>query len=255
MSGFRGIEGKVAVVTGAGSGIGRATALTFAREGAKVVLADIQDELGEEVAKQINDDGGEAVYVHTDVTKKDQIQALMEKAVEQFGGVHIAANVAGIEGIAACPTGECTEENWDKVLDVNLRGTFECMKAEIPHMLKNGGGAIVNVASVAGLVGFAGLPAYCASKGGVVQLTRTSALEYAKENIRVNAVCPGVIWTPMVQRLADTPESKAAFESMEPVGRLGEPEEIAEAILWLASDNASFVTGLPMAVDGGFVAQ
>lgn len=248
-------EGKVALVTGAGSGIGRASALAFAREGAKTVVADVVVEGGEETVRMIKEAGGEALFVKTDVSKAAEVEALIQKVVETYGRLDYAHNNAGIEGTMA-PTADCTEENWDRTISINLKGVWLCMKYEIPQMLKQGGGAIVNTASVAGLVGFQGLPAYAASKGGVVQLTRVAALEYAKAGIRVNAVCPGVIRTPMVERLlSGQPEAEAGFIAMEPVGRMGKPEEIAEAVVWLCSDAASFVTGHPMVVDGGLVAQ
>lgn len=248
-------EGKVALVTGASSGIGRASALAFAREGAKVIVADVLVEGGEETVRMIKEAGGEALFVKTDVSKTSEVENLIHKAVETYGRLDCASNNAGIEGQSA-PTADCSEENWDRTININLKGAWLCMKYEIPQMLKQGGGAIVNTASVAGLVGFQGLPAYSASKGGIIQLTRVAALEYAKAGIRVNAVCPGVIRTSMVERLqGGQAEAEAGFIAMEPVGRMGKPEEIAEAIVWLCSDAASFVTGHPMVVDGGLVAQ
>ena len=247
--------GKVALVTGGSSGIGRATASAFAGEGANVVVADVLVEGGGETVRMIKEAGGEAIFVKTDVSKATEVEALIKKIVETYGRLDCAINNAGIEGTMA-PTADCTEENWDRTININLKGVWLCMKYEIPQMLKQGGGTIVNTASVAGLVGLQGLPAYCASKGGVVQLTRTAALEYARAGIRVNAVCPGVIRTPMVDRLiAAQPEMEEALTAMEPVGRTGKPEEVAEAVVWLCSDAASFVTGHAMVVDGGFVAQ
>ncbi len=249
------LEGKVALVTGGSSGIGRACALAFAREEAKIVVADVLVKGGEETVRMIEDAGGEAIFVKTDVSKATDVESMVNGAVKTYGRLDCAVNNAGIEGIMA-PTADCTEENWDRVININLKGVWLCMKYEIPVMLRQGGGAIVNTASVAGLVGFQGLPAYCASKGGIIQLTRAAALEYATRGIRVNAVCPGAIRTPMVERVTGgKPEAEAQFTALEPVGRLGEPEEIAEAVLWLCSDAASFVTGHPMVVDGGFVAQ
>ncbi|MGH7935309.1 MAG: SDR family oxidoreductase [Candidatus Binataceae bacterium] len=249
------MDGKIALVTGGGSGIGRATALAFAREGAKVMIADYAPEGGERTVKMIKDAGGQAGFLNIDVSVAKQVEVMVNKTVETYGRIDCAHNNAGIEGKIA-DTVECTEETWDRTIAINLKGVWLCMKYEIPQMLKQGGGAIVNTASVAGLVGFEGLPAYNASKGGVVQLTRTAALEFAKKNIRVNCVCPGVINTPMVARLIDTSSySEAALSEGEPVGRLGKPEEIAEAVVWLCSDAASFVTGHPMAVDGGWVAR
>lgn len=249
------VAGKVALVTGGGSGIGRATALAFAREGAKVVVADVVTEGGEETVRLVNAAGGEATFVKADVAKAAEVETLIKKTVETYGRLDCAFNNAGIEG-AIAPTADCTEENWDRVVDIDLKGVWLCMKYEISQMLKQGSGAIVNTASVAGLVGFQGIPAYVAAKHGVNGLTKTAALEYAKSGIRVNAVCPGVIHTPMVERaFRSSPQFGEAATALEPVGRLGKPEEIAEAVVWLCLDAASFVTGLPMAVDGGLVAQ
>lgn len=248
-------EGKVAIVTGAASGIGRAAALAFAREGAKVVVADVQAEAGEETVSMIKKAGGEAIFINTDVSKSSEVEALVKKTVETYGRLDYAYNNAGIEG-ATAPTVDCTEENFDKTIIINLKGVWLCMKYEIPEMLKQEKGAIVNCSSVAGLVGFLGIPAYVASKHGIVGLTKTAALEYAKTGLRINAVCPGVIRTPMVERFTSgNPEAEAQVVAMEPVGRMGNPEEIAEAVVWLCSDAASFVTGHPMVVDGGLVAQ
>ncbi len=250
-----GLENKVALVTGGSSGIGRACALAFAREGAKVVVADVLVRGGEETVQMIKEAGGESIFVKTDVSKTADVEALVKRAVDTYGRLDCAINNAGIEGIMA-PTADYTEENWERVININLKGVWLCMKFEIPEMQKQGGGAIVNMASVAGLVGFQGMPAYCASKGGIIQLTKVAALEYAKAGIRVNAVCPGVIRTPMVERVTGgNPEAEAQFTAMEPVGRMGTPEEIAESVVWLCSDAASFVTGHPMVVDGGLVAQ
>ena len=248
-------EGKVALVTGAGSGIGRATALVFAREGAKVVVSDIVVEGGEETVQQIKAAGGEAIFVKADVSKGADVEALITQTVETCGRLDCAFNNAGIEG-GVKPTIDCTEEEFARTIAVNLTGVWLCMKHEIQQMLSQGGGTIVNTASVAGLVGFPGLPDYVASKHGVLGLTKTAALEYAKSGIRVNAVCPGVIQTPMVERGAQlSPGFDELAVSMEPVGRFGQPVEIGEAVVWLCSDAASFVTGHPMTVDGGLVAQ
>jgi NAD(P)-dependent dehydrogenase (short-subunit alcohol dehydrogenase family) len=249
------VNGKIALVTGGGSGIGRATALVFAREGAKIVIADVVVSGGEETVRLIKAAGGEAVFVKADVSKAADVEALIKQTVDTYGRLDCAFNNAGIEGDMAS-TVDCTEENWDRTVAIDLKGVWLCLKYEIPQMLKQGGGAIVNTASVAGLVGFSGLPAYVAAKHGVNGLTKTAALEYAKAGIRVNAVCPGVIKTPMVDRLfSSQPHAGEAIAALEPVGRLGKPEEIGEAVVWLCSDAASFVTGLPMAVDGGLVAQ
>ena len=248
-------DGKVALVTGGASGIGRASALAFARAGAKVVVADVMVEGGRETVQQIEAADGAAIFVKTDVSQAAEVQALVDKTIEAYRRLDFALNNAGIEG-AMAPTADCTEENWDRTISINLKGIWLSMKYEIPQMLKQGGGAIVNMASVAGIVGFQGSPAYCASKGGVIQLTRTAALEYARAGIRVNAVCPGIIRTPMIERVvASQPEMEQALTAMEPVGRIAEPEEIAGAVVWLCSEAASFVTGHPLVVDGGLVAQ
>jgi len=248
-------EGKVSLVTGGSSGIGRAAALAFSREGASVLIADVLTDKGEETVRDIRKGHGKATFVKANVSDASEVENLIKKTVETYGRMDFAFNNAGIEG-AMAPTANCTEENWDRIISINLKGVWLCMKYEIPVMLKQGSGAIVNMASVAGLVGFQGLPAYCASKGGVLQLTRTAALEYVKSGIRVNAVCPGVIRTSMVERLlSGQPAAEAGFVAMEPIGRMGKPEEVAEAVVWLCSDAASFVTGHPLVVDGGLVAQ
>jgi NAD(P)-dependent dehydrogenase (short-subunit alcohol dehydrogenase family) len=246
---------RVALVTGAATGIGRAAALAFAHEGADVVVADIDDERGTKVAAEVEAVGVHAIFVHADMSRPDEVDELVNRTVERFGRIDYAFNNAGIEGTPA-PTDECTRENWDRTIATNLTGVFSCMHAEIPKMLAQGGGVIVNNASVAGLVGFAGIPAYTASKHGVVGLTRNAALDYATRNIRVNAVCPGVIDTEMVERFThhDT-EAMQELTKTEPIGRLGTPDEIADAVVWLCSDRASFVTGQAIAVDGGYVAQ
>ncbi|MCZ7384014.1 MAG: SDR family oxidoreductase [Candidatus Methanoperedens sp.] len=250
-----GLENKVALVTGGGSGIGRACALAFAREGARVVVADVMERGGKETVQMIQETGGESIFVKTDVSKPADVEALVKRAVDTYGRLDCGINNAGIEGIMA-QTADYIEENWERVININLKGVWLCMKYEIPEMQKQGGGAIVNMASVAGLVGFQGMPAYCASKGGIIQLTKVAALEYAKAGIRVNAVCPGVIRTPMVERVTGgNPEAEAQFTAIEPVGRMGTPGEIAESVVWLCSEAASFVTGHPMVVDGGLTAQ
>ncbi len=248
------LEGKVALVTGGGSGIGRASALAFAREGAKVVVADVQVKGGEETVRVIKDTGHEAIFVKADVSKASDVENLISTTVRTYSRLDCAHNNAGIEGTSAS-TIDCTEENWDRVIDINLKGVWLCMKYEIPAMLKQGG-AIVNTSSVAGFVGFRDMPAYCASKGGIIALTRATALEYAARGIRINAVCPGVIRTAMVERVTGgKPEAEAPFIGLEPVGRMGTPEEVAEAVVWLCSNAASFVTGHPMVVDGGLISQ
>jgi NAD(P)-dependent dehydrogenase (short-subunit alcohol dehydrogenase family) len=249
------LAGKVAVITGASSGIGKATALLFGDEGASVVVADRDELRGEQVAQTIRGRGAQALFAKTDVSKPEDVQAMIRAAVVAYGRLDVIFNNAGIEGEMNKPTADCTLENWHRVIDINLTGVFLGMKYAIPEMLKNGGGSIINNASVAGLVGFAGIPAYCASKGGVIQLTRCAAMEYATQGIRVNVICPGVIWTPMVERATGgTAEAEAAFKAMEPVGRFGTAEEIAKMALFLACDDASFCTGAPFIVDGGFVA-
>ena len=246
-------KNKVAIVTGGSFGIGKATAIAFAQKGAKVVIADwVEDS---ETLNAIKTLGGEAIFIKCDVSKTEDVKAMLEKTIATFGHLDYAFNNAGIEGNNGI-TQECTEENWDKTIGINLKGIWLCMKYEIPEMLKQGKGVIINCASIAGLVGFPGLPAYVASKHGVIGLTKTSALECAKLGIRVNAVCPGAIKTPMIDRITgNKKEVEEQFAGMEPIGRLGHPEEVANAVLWLCSDEASFVTGHAMAVDGGWVAQ
>ena len=249
------VQDKIALVTGGGSGIGRATALTFAREGAKVVVADIVVTGGEETVQLIQAAGGESIFVKADMANASDIEAMVQKVIATYGRLDCAHNNAGIEG-ATGRTADYSEAEWDRVIRINLTAVWLCMKYEIPQMLKQGGGAIVNTASDAGLLGVPQMPAYVASKHGVVGLTKTAALEYAKSGIRVNAVCPGVIHTPMVERITGQRPGRAErMTAAEPVGRMGKPEEIAAAVVWLCSDAASFVTGLPMAVDGGIAAQ
>ncbi len=249
------LDGKVALITGAGSGIGRASALAFAREGAKVAVADIVVEGGEETVRMVQEAGGEAFFIKVDVANAAEVEAMVNTVVDTYGRIDCAYNNAGIEGRLAS-TDEYPEDVFDKVIDINLTGVWLCMKYELPHMLKQGSGAIVNTASGAGLIGVAGMSAYVASKHGVVGLTKTAALEYAKSGIRVNAVCPGLIQTPMVERItAEQPQLGEALVAAEPIGRTGKPEEIAESVVWMCSDAASFVTGHAMSVDGGFVAQ
>lgn len=246
-------KNKVAIVTGGASGIGRATALAFAKKGAKVIVVDWKENA--ETVDIIKKSGGEALFIKCDVSKLSDVKAMVEKTIATFGRLDYAFNNAGIEGKHG-DTQDCSEENFDKTIGVNLKGIWLCMKYEIPEMIKQGKGVIVNCSSVAGLVGFAGLPAYVASKHGVIGLTKTSALECAKLRIRVNAVCPGVIQTPMIDRITGKDkEAIEQFTGLEPVGRFGQPEEIANAVIWMCSDGASFVTGHAMAVDGGFVAQ
>lgn len=246
--------GKVALVTGGSSGIGRATALLFAREGAKVVVADVEMEGGQETVRLIKEGDGEALFAKADVSQAAEVEALIQQTVAAYGRLDCAHNNAGIEGRFAL-TAEYPEASWDRVISINLKGVWLCMKYEIPQMLKQGGGAIVNTASGAGLVGIAGGGGYVASKHGVVGLTKTAALECAKAGIRVNAVCPGFIQTPMVERITSRLGPRYTLLDAQPIGRLGRPEEIAAAVVWLCSDAASFVTGHAMAIDGGYVAQ
>ncbi len=245
------LYGKVALVTGASSGIGRATALAFARAGAKIVAASRRIAEGEETVRQIQEAGGEAIFVKTDVSKAAEVETLVNKTVDIYGRLDCAFNNAGIPLIGLLT--DVLEEDWDRVIDVNLKGTWLCLKYEIGAMLKLGGGAIVNVASMGAVVGFAGYTSYCASKGGVIALTQAAAMEYAKSGIRINVVSPGAIETEM---LATIPAPQLAqIIAMHPIGRSGKPKEVAEAVVWLCSDAASFVTGHNMMIDGGYTAQ
>jgi NAD(P)-dependent dehydrogenase (short-subunit alcohol dehydrogenase family) len=249
---MKAFENKVVIVTGAGSGIGRATAIAFAQEGAKVVVSDIQENAGNDTVKEISKNQGVAFFQKCDVSSENDVKALVDKTIETYGKLDCAYNNAGIEG-SPTSTIECTTENWDKTIDTNLKGVWLCMKYEIPAMLKNGQGSIVNCSSIAGLVGFESIPAYVASKHGVIGLTETASLEFAKKNIRVNAVCPGAIHTPMLERFTQGEEQSMADQ--DPMGRVGRPEEIADSVLWLCSDKASYVTGQAIAIDGGWVAH
>ena len=246
------VDRKVAIVTGGSKGIGAATARAFAAHGARVVVADTDEARGQDVVASIGSDGGTALFVPTDVADADSVEAMVSTTVDRFGRLDHAFNNAGIEGDPA-PLEDCARANWDRTLAINLTGVFLCMQAEIPHMLASGGGSIVNCASIAGLVGFPDHPAYVASKHGVVGITKGAALELAPQGIRVNAVCPGVIDTEMIQRAtADQPELMEATIAAHPLGRIGTPEEIAGTVLWLCSEDGGFVTGQAVAVDGGY---
>lgn len=245
-------ENKVVIVTGSGSGIGRATAVAFAKEGAKVVVSDFHEKEGQETIDEIKRHNGEAYFIKCDVSSEQEVKNLVDKTIEKYGRLDCAYNNAGIEG-SPCSTIECSTENWDRTINTNLKGVWLCMKYEIPAMLQNGKGSIVNCSSIAGLVGFETIPAYVASKHGVIGLTETAALEFAKKNIRVNAVCPGPIHTPMLERFTSGEEKMMADQ--DPMGRIGQPEEIADSVLWLSSDKASYVTGQSIAIDGGWVSR
>ena len=250
-----GLAGKVALVTGGGSGLGRATAVELARQGARVLVADLDDRTGSESVDLVRDAGSDGLFVQVDVTQPPAVAAMVAACVAAFGGLHAAVNNAGTTGPGAM-TADYGLDDWHRTMAVNLDGVFYCLRAEIPVMLAGGGGAIVNVASGAGLVGFAGLPAYVASKHGVVGLTRAAALEYARQGVRVNCVCPGSTRTPMLEAFIGEDEKvEKAMRASVPLGRLGRPEEVAAAIVWLCSDAASFVVGHALAVDGGSVIQ
>lgn len=245
----------VALVTGAAAGIGKATALAFADAGCDLVIADLDESRLQELSDTIQTRGRQCLAVRTDVSDPDAVATLHDSTMQTFGRLDHACNNAGIEGLQA-PTAETTLDNFDKVIRVNLRGVFLCMQAQLKIMEKQQSGSIVNLASVAGLVGFAGLPAYCASKGGVIQLTRTAAVEYAATGIRVNAVCPGAIDTEMIHRIThDDPETEKAFDELHPMNRKGRAEEVADTVVWLSQSGASFITGQALAVDGGMVAR
>ncbi|MFD1514537.1 SDR family NAD(P)-dependent oxidoreductase [Halomarina rubra] len=244
----------VAIVTGASSGIGRASAERLAAEGASVVVADVDAEGGAETVDRIESDGGAAIFVEVDVTDEEDVQKMVDTAIETYGGLDIAHNNAGIEGDGS-PLAQQSADNWGLVLDINLTGIFLAMKHEVAAMVERGGGTIVNTSSIAGLSGDGTAP-YVASKHGVVGLTRQAAVEYGGEGIRVNAVCPGVVRTPMVERsLEEHPEAIDQITAEQPLGRMAEPEEIAAAVVWLASSDASFVNGHPLPVEGGLLAR
>lgn len=253
------LDGKVALVTGGNSGIGQATAIAFAREGANVVIAARREPEGEETVRLIKESAGEACFVQTDVSRATDVEAMVQRTVEAYGRLDYAFNNAGTGGTLG-PTADCTEENWDRVIGVNLKGLWLCMKYEIQHMRESSNGAIVNMASVMGLVGGANYPAYVASKHGVVGLTKAAALENAKAGIRINAVCPATIRTPEWEHLyggspTGIAEAEARSVARTPLGRLGTLEEIADSVVWLCSDTASYITGHALPLDGGWIAQ
>lgn len=250
---MKSLVNKVAIVTGASSGIGEAIALTFAAEGAKVIVSDINEEGGNKVVEQIKSQGGEAFFIKADTSKPEENERLVAETVKHFGKLDIAVNNAGIGGPAA-KTGEYPVESWDKVIAVNLSGVFYGLRYQIPAILANGGGNIINMASVLGQVGTKFSPAYVAAKHGVVGLTKAAALEYATQNIRINSVGPGYIKTPLLVKHLDDGQMDALVK-LHPMGRLGESQEIADLVVWLASDKASFVTGTYYAADGGLLAQ
>jgi NAD(P)-dependent dehydrogenase (short-subunit alcohol dehydrogenase family) len=248
------LNGKVVLITGAGSGIGRSTALLYARHGANVVVSDVDLLGGEETVKQIKAAGGEACFIEANVGDAEACKLLVDKTVEQYGKLDIACNNAGVGGESA-PVGEMSIESWNKVIQVNLNGVFYGMRYQIPAMVKTGQGVIINIASILGQVGFANASAYVAAKHGVVGLTKNAALEYSAKGIRVNAIGPAFIKTPMLEKAELDDNVKNLLVSLHPIGRLGEPEEVAELIVWLSSDKASFITGSYYAIDGAYLAQ
>jgi NAD(P)-dependent dehydrogenase (short-subunit alcohol dehydrogenase family) len=249
------LRGKVALVTGGASGIGRAAAVVFARHGAQVVVADTDSTGGAATVDQVRQQGGEAMFWKADIAEASEVERMIVQAASRFGRIDCAFNNAGVEG-AMGSFADIAEPDWDQLMRVNLRGTLQCMKQEVHHMLEHGGGCIVNNASIAGLVGTVANATYTAAKHGIIGLTRSAALEYARRGVRINAVCPGGIDTPMLARLVQgVPAVLSALEALHPIGRIGQPCEVAEAAAWLCSDLASFVVGHALVVDGGYTAQ
>ena len=250
-------EGKIALITGGSSGIGRATAIAFAKKGAKVVIGDRMEKEGQETVAMIKKNGSEAIFFKTDITQATEVKNLVNQTISTYNRLDYAFNNAGTEGILG-PSIEESEENWNQVINTNLKGVWLSMKYQIPEMLKNGGGAIVNNASVAGLIGVPNRSIYCASKHGVIGLTKAVALEQATAGIRINSVCPGVIQTDMTDRVFgkdDDSEGKVQMAAAHPIGRIGQPEEVANAVVWLCSDAASFITGHSLTIDGGYTVK
>jgi len=247
-------DGKSVIVTGGGSGIGRAAALAFAAEGARIVVADLNQPSGEATVREVRADGGEAAFARTDVSRAADCAAMVESAVKLYGRLDIAFNNAGIN-IAVAPIADVDEQDWTRILSVNLTGVFLCMKHEIPAMRRTGGGAIINTASVGGVIGTAGVTAYCATKHAVVGLTKSAALDHIADGIRINAICPGATRTEMLAQWFKDPAVERRALSQTPIGRIASPEEIARAVLFLASEEASFMVGHAMIADGGLTAQ
>ncbi len=245
---------KVALVTGGASGIGRASAVLYAREGAKVAVSDMDSKGGEETVAEIKKAGGEAIYIHTDVAKPEECETAIKQTVKQFGRLDMACNNAGIGGESNC-IADYSIDGWKRVMDINLNSIFYCMKYEIPELLKAGKGAIVNMSSILGAVGFINSSAYVTAKHGMLGLTQTAALEYGRQGIRVNAVGPGFIRTPLIAVLENDKATYDMLVSLHPMGRLGQPEEVAELVVFLSSDKASFITGAYYPIDGGYLAR